>query len=326
MVRAMLCREWGGPSVLVAEEVTETSPGPGEVRVSVRAAGVNFADNLMVAGRYQFKPPFPFSPGFEASGVVAEVGEGVRGLATGDGVMVALPHGGYTEEVVAPATSVFALPEGMDFSSAAAFPVAYGTVHLALVHRARLQRGQTLLVHGAGGNVGRAAVEVGKHLGATVLATTGSDRSLEAARARGADHPIRYDREDVRDRVMEITGGEGADVVLDPVGGDLFDASLRCVAWEGKVLIIGFAAGRIPEAPAWRLLLKSSDVIGVDWGGYLRREPETVRSATEEALRWYAEGALDPTVAHAFPLEEAARVLEAQAARELRGKAVLTTG
>ena len=324
MVRTMLCREWGGPSTLVAEEVSESSPATGEVRVSVRAAGVNFADNLMVAGRYQFKPPFPFSPGFEAAGVVAEVGEGVRGLTAGDRVMVALPHGGFAEEVVAPASSVFGLPEGMNFRSAAAFPVAYGTVHLALVHRARLGKGRTLLVHGAGGNVGRAAVEVGKRLGANVLATAGSERSLEAARMRGAHELIRYDREDVRERVLEITDGEGADVVLDPVGGDLFDASLRCVAWEGTVLVIGFAAGRIPEAPAWRLLLKSSAVIGVDWGGYLRREPETVRAATEEALRWYSEGALDPTPTHTFPLEEAARALEAQDARELRGKAVLT--
>lgn len=324
MLRAVLCRGWGDPPVLAVEEVEGKAPGMGEVRVSVRAAGINFADNLMVAGRYQFKPPFPFSPGFEASGVVAEVGEGVRGLTAGDRVMVALPHGGFAEEIVAPATSVFELPEGMDFHAAAAFPVAYGTVHLALVHRARLQRGQTLLVHGAGGNVGRAAVEVGKHLGATVLATTGSAPSLEVARGRGADHLIRYDREDVRDRVLELTDGDGADVVFDPVGGNLFDTSLRCVAWEGTILVIGFAAGRIPEAPAWRLLLKSCAVIGVDWGGYLRREPETVRSATQDALRWYAEGALDPTPAHAFRLEETAKALEAQAARELRGKAVLT--
>ena len=325
-MRAMLCRGWGDPSVLVAEEVAGPAPEAGEVRVSVRAAGVNFADNLMVAGRYQFKPPFPFSPGFEASGVVAEVGEGVRGLVAGDRVMVALPHGGFAEEIVAPASSVFVLPEGMDFPSAAAFPVAYGTVNLALAHRARLERGQVLLVHGAGGNVGRAAVEVGKRLGATVLATAGSARNLEAARERGADHLVRYDREDIRDRVLEITDGWGADVVFDPVGGDAFDASLRCVAWEGTILVIGFAAGRTPAAPAWRLLLKSSAVIGVDWGGYLRREPETVRAATEEALRWYSEGALDPTPSHAFGLEEAARALEAQAARELRGKAVLTTG
>lgn len=326
VLRAVLCREQGEPSVLAVEEVEGKMPAAGQVRISVRAAGINFADNLMVSGRYQFKPPFPFSPGFEASGVVTEVGEGVRGSAVGDRVMVALPHGGFAEEVLAPATSVFRIPEGMDFRSAAAFPVAYGTVHLALVHRARLQRGQILLVHGAGGNVGRAAVEVGKHLGATVLATAGSARSLEVARERGADHLIRYDREDVRDRVLELTGGEGADVVFDPVGGDVFDASLRCVAWEGTVLVIGFAAGRIPHAPAWRLLLKSCAVIGVDWGGYLRREPETVRSATEEALLWYSEGFLDPKPEHVFQLEEAAEALEAQAARRLQGKAVLVNG
>ena len=325
-MRAVLCRGWGDPSVLAIEEIEGEALGAGQVRVAVRAAGINFADNLMVAGGYQFKPPFPFSPGFEASGVVTEVCEGARDLTVGDRVMIALPNGGFAEEVVAPATSVFRLPEGMDFSSAAAFPVAYGTVSLALVHRALLRGGQTLLVHGAAGNVGRAAVEAGKHLGATVLATVGSTRSLEIARGRGADHVIRYDQEDVRDMVLELTDGEGAHVILDPVGGDLFDASLRCVAWEGTMLVIGFAAGRIPQAPAWRLLLKSCAVIGVDWGGYLRREPETVRSATEEALRWYAEGALDPTPSHAFPLEEAARALDAQAAGELPGKAILTTG
>jgi NADPH2:quinone reductase len=326
VVKAVLCKGWGEPSDLAVEEAEAPSPGAGAVRVSVRAAGVNFADNLMVAGKYQFKPPFPFSPGFEASGIVAEVGLGVRDFKPGDRVMAALPHGGFAEEVVCPAMNAVSIPDGMDFPSAAAFPVAYGTVHLALIHRAHLKEGQTLLVHGAAGNVGRAAVEVGKILGATVIATGGSPESLRAALRRGADHLVHYGEEDIRDSVLEITEGRGADVVFDPVGGDVFDASLRCVAWKGKILVIGFASGRIPDAPAWRILIRNCAVVGTDWGGYVRREPETVRAATAEALRWYEEGALDPRPSHEFPLEEAADILEAQAAREIVGKAVLTVG
>lgn len=323
-MKAVLCKEWGDPSTLAFEEVELPSPATEEVRISVRAAGINFADNLMIAGQYQFKPPFPFSPGFEISGVVARIGEGVSDLKPGDRVMAALPHGGYAEEVVASSTNVLPIPDGMDFPAAAAFPVAYGTAHLALVHRASLGTGDVLLVHGAAGSVGRAAVEIGKRLGATVIATAGGEEHLELAAEHGADHSIDYRREDIRDRVLEITDGEGADVVFDPVGGDAFDASLRCVAWEGVILVIGFASGRVPEAPAWRVLLRNCAVVGTDWGGYLRRDPTTVRASTAEALRWYEEGALDPRPSHTFPLERAADVLEGQAARSVTGKVVLT--
>ena len=323
-MKAVLCKGWGDPSTLVFEEVESPSLVAGEVRISVRAAGVNFADNLMIAGQYQFKPAFPFSPGFEVSGVVARVGEEVSDLEPGDRVMAALPHGGYAEEVVASATNVLPIPDGMDFPAAAAFPVAYGTAHLALVHRAGLGAGDVLLVHGAAGSVGRAAVEIGKRLGATVIATAGGEEHLELATEHGADHSIDYRREDIRDRVLEITDGEGADVVFDPVGGDAFDASLRCVAWEGVILVIGFASGRIPEAPAWRVLLRNCAVVGTDWGGYLRRDPTTVRASIAEALRWYEEGALGPRPSHTFPLERAADALEGQAARSVTGKVVLT--
>jgi NADPH2:quinone reductase len=325
-MKAMLCKEWGEPHTLTLEEVGTPSPAAGEVRLAVRAAGVNFADNLMIAGRYQFKPPFPFSPGFEVSGVIEELGEDAGELEPGDRVMAALPHGGYAEEVVTPAANIVPIPNGMDFCSAAAFPVAYGTSHLALTHRVILQTGDVLLVHGAAGNVGRAAVEIGKRLGATVIATGGGPESLKVAAERGADHAIDYGREDIRDRVLEITGGRGADVVFDPVGGGAFDASLRCVAWEGTILVIGFASGRVPEAPAWRILIRNCSVVGLDWGGYLRREPQTVGASIAEALRWYVEGAIDPRPFHRFPLEHAAEALEAQAARQITGKVVLTTG
>lgn len=326
-MKAVLCKGWGDPSTLAFEEVESKTPSGNEARISVRAAGVNpVPDNLMVAGLYQFKPPLPFSPGFEASGVVDAVGEGVEGLTPGDRVMVALPYGGFAEEVVAPAAHALAIPDGMGFEEAAAFPLAYATAHLALVRRARLEEGRTLLVLGASGNVGRAAVEVGKRLGAVVIAAAGSRENLEVAARHGADRLVDYGREDLRGLVLELTEGRGADVVFDPVGGDAFDASLRCVAWEGTVLTIGFASGRIPEVPAWRVLLKNCAVVGTDWGGYLRREPETVRAATEEALRWYAEGALEPTVSRAVPLEQAADVLAAGATRRAPGKVVLTAG
>lgn len=324
-MRAMLCRRWGDPLSLSFEKVDSMSSAARDVRISVHASGVNFADNLMIAGRYQLKPPFPFSPGFEVSGVVTRIGEDVDELKPGDRVMAALEHGGYAEEVVVPSTHVLPIPEGMDFTTAAAFPVAYGTTHLALMYRARLEPGEVLVVHGAAGNVGRAAVEIGKRLGATVIATAGSSAHLEVAAGRGADHTIYYGRDNIRDRVLEITDGRGADVVIDPVGGDAFDESLRCVAWEGRILTIGYASGRIPEAPAWRILLRSCAVLGTDWGGYLMREPEKVRASIAEALGWYSEGVVDPRPSHTFPLEHAADALKTQAARRITGKVVLAT-
>jgi NADPH2:quinone reductase len=320
----MLCKEWGDPSALAFEEVESQSPAAGEIRVAVRASGVNFADVLMIAGQYQFKPPFPFSPGFEISGVVDKIGEGVESLEPSDRVMAALPHGGYAEEVVISATNVLRIPDAMDFATAAAFPLAYGTVHLALTHRAGLGAGEALLVHGGAGNVGRAAIETGKHLGATVIATAGGPEHSEIASDHGADHTIDYEQEGIREKVEEFTDGKGADVIFDPVGGDAFDASLRCVAWEGTILVIGFASGRIPEAPAWRVLLRNCAVVGTDWGGYLRREPATVRASTAEALGWYEEGALDPRPSNTFPLEQASDALEAQTTRQTTGKVVLT--
>jgi NADPH:quinone reductase len=325
-VKAVLCKDWGDPSTLTVEETESSAPASGEVRIAVHAAGVNFADNLIVAGEYQFKPSFPFSPGFEVSGVVGAIGGDVSDLQPGDRVMAALPHGGYAEEVVVAATNVLPIPDGMDFASAAAFPVAYGTAHLALTYRARLGADDVLLVHGAAGSVGRAALEIGKYLDATIIATGGSAESLRVATEHGAEHTIDYNQEDIRDKVEALTEGEGADVVFDPVGGDAFDASLRCVAWEGVILVIGFASGRIPEAPAWRVLLRNCAVVGLDWGGYLRRDPATVRTSLAETLRWYEEGALDPRASDTFPLERAADALEAQAAGQISGKAVLTTG
>jgi NADPH2:quinone reductase len=273
-MKAVLCKEWGDASTLAIEESEPRAPSASEVRITVCASGMNFADTLMIAGEYQFRPSFPFSPGFEVAGVIAEVGEDVEDLQTGDRVIAVLPYGGYAQEVTAPATHVvLPISEGMDFATAAAFPLAYGTAYLALVHRAHLKAGDVLVVHGGAGNVGRAAIEVGKHLNATVIATGGSEESLRVASEYGADHTIDYEQEDLRDRVEELTEGKGADVIFDPVGGDAFDASIRCVGWEGTILVIGFASGRVPETSAVRILLRNCAVVGTDWGGYLRRDP-----------------------------------------------------
>lgn len=322
-MRAMVCTEWGGPDSLTLGELEAKRPGPGQVRVRVRAAGLNFADTLMIAGKYQEKPPFPFSPGLEAAGDVIEVGEGVTQAKEGDRVMVMCGHGGFAEEVVVPEIATFRIPENMTFEAAGAFPVAYGTSHLALRRRADLKPGEILLVHGAAGGVGLTAVEIGKVMGATVIATAGGADKLKIAGEYGADHLIDYKEEDIRERVLEITDKHGADVIYDPVGGDVFDASLRCIAWEGRLLVIGFAAGRIPEAPANRLLLKNCSAVGVFWGAYMRRDPGVVRELFEELLGWYAEGKLKPHVSSTFALEETAAAMKTMLDRKSTGKVVI---
>ena len=249
-MRAMVCRAWGAPDVLQLENVPPRALRPGEVRIRVRAAGVNFADSLMVGGTYQVKPPFPFTPGLEAAGEVIETGDGVPSLRTGQRVLAALRNGGgYAEEIVLDAATVLPIPETMDFVTAAAFPVAYGTSHFALTHRGHLQSGETLLVLGAAGGVGLTAVEIGKARGARVIAAAGGADKLAVARSRGADELIDYRSESLRDRVRELTGGKGADVVYDPVGGEAFDQALRAVNWEARMLVIGFASGASSRCP-----------------------------------------------------------------------------
>src|ERR1700749_4230584 len=245
-MKAMLCRARGAPEVLQLEDVPPRALRAGEVRIRVRAAGVNFADSLMVAGTYQVKPPFPFTPGLEAAGEVIETGSDVTGLRTGQRVLAVLRNGGgYAEEIVLDGATVVPIPEAMDFVTAAAFPVAYGTAHFALTHRGHLQSGETLLVLGAAGGVGLTGVEIGKALGAHVIAAAGGGDKLAVARSRGADELIDYRGESIRDRVRELTGGKGADVVYDPVGGDAFNQALRVVNWEARVLVIGLASGGI---------------------------------------------------------------------------------
>jgi len=325
-MRAVLCREYGPLEKLEVTDLPSPPLAPGAVRVAVHAAGINFADLLIVQGKYQEKPPLPFSPGFEIAGVVTELGPGVAGARLGERVLGIMEHGAYADEAVLPAERVIPIPDGMDFALAAGFPVAYGTSHGALDWRARLRAGESLLVLGAAGGVGLTAVEIGKAMGATVIAVAGGPEKLEIARRQGAHHLIDYAREDMRARIKEITGGRGVDVAYDPVGGDAFDQALRSIAWGGRIIVIGFAAGRIQQIPANIVLVKNCDVIGFFWGSYRRHRPALVRESLETLLRWFAQGKLKPHVSHRFDLAEAPRAMTLLAERKATGKVVLTTG
>ena len=325
-MRAVLCKEWGGPEKLVVEDVPAPAIREGAVRIAISAAGINFGDLLLVSGQYQDKPAFPFTPGMEASGIVAEVGAGVTALRAGDRVMALTGTGAFAEQIVVDANRVVKIPGRMDFVSAAAFPVAYGTSHGALDWRARLQPGEWLLVFGAAGGVGLTAVEVGNIMGARVIACAGGPEKLAIAKEYGADYLIDYSREDIRERVKAITGGRGADVVYDPVGGEAFDAALRSIAWGGRIIIVGFASGKIPQVPANILLVKNVEVIGYYWGSYQQRKPELLRDSYTTLLRWFEDGRIKPHVSHRLNLAEAGPAMELLRRRKSTGKVVLTTG
>lgn len=322
-MKAVVCRQWGSAEDLVVEEIESPAMAAGDVRIAVHACGINFGDTLMIAGQYQVKPPFPFTPGFEIAGEIMEIGDGVSHYKPGDRVIAFTDYGGYAEEVVTRATSCLPIPDNMNFVDAAAFMVAYGTSHLALDHRAHLQAGEVLLVHGAAGGVGLTAVEIGKRMGATVIATASSPEKLAVTQQYGADHLINYREENFRDRVKEITGGKGADVIYDPVGGDVFDSSLRCINWEGRLLVIGFASGRIPQAPANLTLVKNCSIVGVYWGAYAMKQPQTLLESMQTLLGWYSEGKLKPHISATYPLEQVAEAMTMLTNRESTGKVVL---
>ena len=326
MPRAVLCRKLGTPEDLVLEELEPAPLAPGQIRVAIRAAGINFPDLLMVAGLYQHKPPLPFVPGLEAAGTVAEIGRDVDApFAVGDKVMVQLRQGGYAEEAVVLPEQVMPLPPGFSFADGATFRAAYGTAYHALVDRARLQAGETLLVHGAGGGVGLAAVEIGKLLGATVIAAASSEAKLQVASTRGADHVVRYGSEGFKDAVKRITDSEGADVVFDPVGGAVFEESLRCIAWGARLLVIGFTGG-IGTAKTSLVLIKGAAVIGVRAGEAARRDP-ALRARQIEALSTLAAaGHLRPHISHTLPLERWAEAMRLVSERQAIGRVALLTG
>jgi NADPH2:quinone reductase len=323
-VRAVLCREFGPPESLTLEEVDEPRPGDGQVVVDVRACSVNFPDVLIIQNLYQFKPPLPFSPGAEIAGVVSAVGAGVDGVAVGDRVFASTGWGGLAEKLAIGAGTAIPIPEGIDFADASAFLYAYGTSHYALKDRANLQPGENLVVLGAAGGVGLAAVELGAVMGATVIAAASSDDKLELCRERGASQTINYATEDLKTRIRELTGGAGADVVYDPVGGDYSDPALRAIAWEGRFLVIGFAAGHIPKIPLNLALLKSCQIVGVYWGAFVGRYPDRHRENVEELMTWWRDGKLRPHVSSTYPLERASEAIRELADRRAKGKVVVT--
>src|SRR5262245_6171995 len=322
-MKAMVVRRWCEPSELEYTDVPDPEPGPGQVLVETRAIGCNFPDILMIQGKYQVKPPHPFSPGHEIAGVVRTVGSGVTRVRPGQRVLASLEWGGYAELALASAERVRAIPDAMPFDHAAAFFVVYQTSYAALVRRAALQPGEWLLVHGAAGGVGLSAVQIGKALGARVIATASTKEKLEIARQSGADVLVDYSTEDWVERVKAVTGGEGADVVYDPVGGDVFDGSTKCITFEGRLLTIGFAGGRIPNLAITRVLLNNFSVVGVHWGYYQRRGSPLVQEWMDALLKLYEQGRIRPMIYRSYPLHEAAAALGALSARESYGKVVL---
>jgi len=324
-MKAVVCKKHGPPETLVVEEVPSPPVGKGQVRIAVRAAGVNFPDTLIIENKYQFKPPLPFTPGGEVAGEVTEVGEGVTNAKIGDRVIAMLGWGGFAEEVVTEAARTMPVPEGMDYAAAAGFTMTYGTSLYGLKQRGKLQPGETLLVLGAAGGVGLTAVEIGKLMGARVIAAASSDDKLELCRQYGADDVINYATENLKERTKALTDGHGADVIYDAVGGDAFDQAIRAINWNGRFLIIGFASGRIPELPVNLALLKGCSVVGVFWGAFTGREPAENARNLAELGRWYAEGKIKPYVCATYPLERVGEALQAILDRKAKGKIILTT-
>lgn len=322
-MKAILCTSFGPPENLVLEEVPSPKAASGQAVVEVRACGVNFPDTLIIAGQYQFRPDPPFSPGAEAAGVVIEVGAGVTDVKVGDRVVTMMPWGAFAERIATDANRLLPIPDGLDFAHAAGMLMTYGTSYHALVDRARLKRGETLLVLGAAGGVGMAAIELGKLLGARVIAAASSAEKLAACTREGADLTINYASEDLKDRIKTLTGGAGADVVYDPVGGKFSEAALRGTAWNGRFLVVGFAAGEIPKIPLNLPLLKGASVVGVFFGQFLMREPLRAMAQARELLGWAAEGKLKPHLHAEMPLAEAGAALRLILDRKVQGKLVL---
>jgi NADPH2:quinone reductase len=319
----MVVRELGGPAALRREELDEIRAAPGQVVIDVGATGCNFFDILITQGKYQVRPDLPFSPGAEVAGIVREVGEGVERFSTGDRVSALLEYGGFASTVAAPQERVFAMPAQMSVEEAAAMGIVYQTSYVGLVHRANLRAGETLLVHAAAGGVGLAAVQIGVALGARVIGTAGTLEKLDLVKKNGADVVLDYRDENWAERVKDLTGGRGADVIYDPVGGDTFDLSTKCIAFEGRLLVIGFASGRIPSAKMNRVLVKNFSLIGLHWGLYFEKDPSVLQEAQAALSELYAASKIAPLVSATYPLADAKDALEALGARKTTGKVVL---
>lgn len=314
---------WSEPESMALEEIGEPMPARGQVRIRNRAAALNFFDILQVQGKYQVKPPFPFTPGAEVAGVVDAIGEGVASVRQGDRVMAMTHGGGFAEASLAPATNVFTIPEKMSFEEAAAMPIVYHTSYFAFTHRTNIVPGEWVLVHAGASGVGMSAIQIAKAMGARVIATAGSDAKLAFSKQQGADEALDYSDAGWVERVKQITG-KGADVIYDPVGGDIFDLSIKCIAPEGRLLIIGFASGRIPSIAANRVLLKNISLVGVLWGGYVQSHPEYSAAVHPKLIAMYEEGKIRPSIGARYRLEETPRGMRDLSDRRVMGKAVVT--
>lgn len=324
-MKALMCHELGGPEQLVLEEVDDPKPATGEVVVDIHAAGINFPDVLIIKGKYQAKPELPFTPGGEAAGVVSALGDGVDDLKIGDRVIVCTLTGGFATKTVVKRSVVAPMPEAMDFITGAGFTITYGTSYYALKQRAKIQPGETLLVLGAAGGVGLAAVELGKVMGAQVIACASTDAKLETCRAAGADELINYETEDLKARLKELTNGKGVDVVYDPVGGPYSEIALRATGWEGRYLVIGFAAGDIPKIPLNLTLLKGSQIVGVFWGAWVSRDPRGHVANFRELFEMYGDRRIKPLISEVYSLDDYQAAFDCLLGRRARGKVILKT-
>jgi NADPH:quinone reductase len=322
-MKAIVCKNWGLPDTLTVEDLPDPVPAAGQVSIEVQAAGVNFPDVLIIQNKYQFKPELPFTPGSELAGVVRAVGEGVSHLKVGDRVIAFIGNGAFAQQVVAPAAVVMPMPPGMDFDTAAAITLTYGTSHHAVVDRAQLKAGETMLVLGAAGGVGLAAIEIGKALGARVIAAASTDEKLAVCTAHGADATINYSNEDLREAIKAATGGRGPDVIYDPVGGVYAEPAFRSIGWRGRYLVVGFANGEIPKLPLNLTLLKGASLVGVFWGDFARREPKANLAAMQELMGWLASGKIKPHISGRYALAETPQALNDMAARKVTGKVVI---
>lgn len=322
-MKAVVCENWGLPETLSVQELPDPQAGPGQVVIEVKAAGVNFPDVLVIQGKYQFKPALPFIPGSEVAGVVRSVGADVSAFQPGDRVIAFTATGGFAQQLAVPAAALIPMPPGMDFDTAATMTLAYGTSHHALVDRAALKSGETMLILGAAGGVGLAAIEIGKALGARIIACASSPEKLAVCRAHGADVLIDYSREDLREAVKAATGGKGPDVIYDPVGGQYAEPAFRSIAWRGRYLVVGFANGEIPALPFNLPLLKGASLIGVFWGEYAKREPKANLAGMRQLLGWLQKGKIRPLISGRYALDQAGQALADMAARKVTGKVVI---
>ncbi len=323
-MKAIICNKFAPLSNLKYQDMPEPIPNADEVLIKVHACSVNFPDTLIVQGLYQFKPPFPFSPGSDVAGVIESIGENVKHLKVGDEVVGMTTYGGFAEKVAVNANACFPKPPGMNMVNAASFLLAYGTSYHALKDRANLQAGETLLVLGASGGVGLAAVELGKQMGAHVIAAASTQEKLDLCKKHGADELINYNEENLKERVKELTNKKGVDVIYDPVGGDYTNPALRTMARKGRYLVVGFAAGEIPKIPLNLALLKECSIVGVFWGTFTQKEPKQNYQNVAQMVQWFNEGKLKPHIHGTYPLENAVQALEDIAARKVKGKAVIT--